>query len=284
MTIRNVAVVGTGVLGCQIAFQSAFKGLAVTAYDVDAAALDDARRRLDTLVRTYLAEVPGAGDDHAATAARDRLTLTDDPAAAVAGADLIIEAVAEDLEIKRETFRKLAPLAPAATIFATSASTFPPSDLAESTGRPGRFLALHFLNRIWRHNTAEIMGTPETDPAVFAAVVDFAKTIGMVPIELHREKAGYVLDSLLVPFLRAAVDLVAGGYAQPAAVDKAWRIATGAPTGPFQMIDDIGLSAPHRVLAHGDAADRELAGWLKRNYIDKGRLGVATGEGFYKYL
>ena len=284
MTIRRVTVVGAGVLGCQIAFQSAFKGLAVTAYDVDATALDEARRRLDTLVRAYLAEVPGAGDDHAATTARDRLTLTDDPAAAVAGADLIIEAVPEDLELKREMFRQLAALAPAATIFATSASTFPPSDLAESTGRPGRFLALHVLNRIWRHNTAEIMGTPETDPAVFAEVVAFAKTIGMVPIELHREKAGYVLGSLLAPFLRAAVELAAGGYAQPAAVDEAWRIATGAPTGPFQMIDDIGLAAPHRALASGDAADRELAGWLKRNYLDKGKLGVATGEGFYKYL
>ena len=144
-------------------------------------------------------------------------------------------------------------------------------------------LALHFANRVWQFNTAEIMGTTQTDPKVYAAVVSFAEAIGMVPIELHREKAGYVLNSLLVPFLNAAAGLAAGGYADPADVDKTWRIATGAPLGPFQMFDIIGLQTPYNIMAHGDATTQKLATWLKTNYIDKGKLGLASGEGFYAY-
>jgi len=127
------------------------------------------------------------------------------------------------------------------------------------------------------------MGTIDTDPAVFDTVVDFAKAIGMVPIPIHKEKAGYVLNSLLVPFLNAAVALAAGGFAEPADVDKTWRIATGAPMGPFQIYDVIGLMTPYNILVNGDANAKAIAVWLKVNYIDKGHLGIATGQGFYTY-
>lgn len=281
-SIKKVTVLGTGVLGSQIAFQSAFKGFTVTAYDINDKVLEAAKGRFDKLVDTYANEVPDARDGKAQEAL-SRLTLTSDLAAAVADADLVIEAIPEILDLKRETYQKLATLAPAKTIFATNSSTLLPSDLKDSTGRPDKFLALHFANRVWQFNTAEIMGTTDTDPAVFAAVVEFAKAIGMVPIELHKEKAGYVLNSLLVPFLNTAAELAAGGYADPSAVDDTWRIATGAPVGPFQIYDIIGLTTPYNIMANGDAESQKLAAWLKENYIDKGKLGLATGEGFYKY-
>ncbi|BBX89680.1 3-hydroxyacyl-CoA dehydrogenase [Mycolicibacterium boenickei] len=281
-SIKKVTVLGTGVLGSQIAFQSAFKGFTVTAYDINDKVLEAAKGRFDKLAETYANEVPDARDGKAQDAL-SRLTLTSDLAAAVADADLVIEAIPEILDLKRETYQKLATLAPAKTIFATNSSTLLPSDLKDSTGRPDKFLALHFANRVWQFNTAEIMGTTDTDPAVFAAVVEFAKAIGMVPVELHKEKAGYVLNSLLVPFLNAAAELAAGGYADPSAVDDTWRIATGAPVGPFQIYDIIGLTTPYNIMANGDAEAQKLAAWLKENYIDKGKLGLATGEGFYKY-
>ncbi|QRY52870.1 3-hydroxyacyl-CoA dehydrogenase [Mycolicibacterium septicum] len=281
-SIKTVTVLGTGVLGSQIAFQSAFKGFTVTAYDIDDKVLETAKDRFEKLAETYANEVPDARDGKAQEALA-RLTLTSDLAAAVADADLVIEAIPEILDLKRETYQKLGELAPAKTIFATNSSTLLPSDLKDSTGRPDKFLALHFANRVWQFNTAEIMGTTDTDPAVFAEVVEFAKAIGMVPIELHKEKAGYVLNSLLVPFLNAAAELAAGGYADPSAVDDTWRIATGAPVGPFQIYDIIGLTTPYNIMANGDAEDQKLAAWLKANYIDKGKLGLATGEGFYKY-
>lgn len=281
-SIKKVTVLGTGVLGSQIAFQSAFKGFTVTAYDINDKVLEAAKDRFAKLAETYANEIPDARDGKAQEAL-SRLTLTSDLKDAVADADLVIEAIPEILDLKRDTYQKLGELAPAKTIFATNSSTLLPSDLKDSTGRPDKFLALHFANRVWQFNTAEIMGTTDTDPAVFAEVVEFAKAIGMVPIELHKEKAGYVLNSLLVPFLNAAAELAAGGYADPSAVDDTWRIATGAPVGPFQIYDIIGLTTPYNIMANGDAEAQKLAAWLKENYIDKGKLGLATGEGFYKY-
>ena len=280
--IRNVTVLGTGVLGSQIAFQTAYSGFNVTAYDIGEAALAQARGRFGALVETYSREVEGAPDGKAADAV-SRILLTSDLAAAVVDADLVIEAVPEVQAIKQQTYQKLASLAPAKTIFATNSSTLLPSDLKDFTGRPDRFLALHFANNIWKFNTAEVMGTDETAAAVFDAVVAFAAAIGMVPIPMHREKAGYVLNSLLVPFLNAAAGLAAGGYAEPEDIDKVWRIATGAPMGPFQIYDIIGLTTPYNILSQGDESARALAAWLKENYIDKGKLGIAAGEGFYHY-
>ncbi|MGY0500479.1 3-hydroxyacyl-CoA dehydrogenase [Nocardia sp. FBN12] len=284
MTIefRKVTLLGTGVLGSQIAFQTAFHGFDVTAYDIDDAALTAARTRFDGLATVYQQDVAGAdASNTAATAAG--ITLTADLATAAAEADLVIEAVPEVLAIKRDLYGKLGALAPERTVFATNSSTLLPSDIVDYTGRPDRFLALHFANHVWKFNTAEVMGTEQTDPAVFGAVVEFAKAIGMVPIELHKEKAGYVLNSLLVPFLNSGIELAAGGYAEPAAVDETWRIATGAPMGPFQILDIVGLTTPYNILVNGSDDHKKLAAWLKENYIDKGKLGAATGEGFYRY-
>jgi 3-hydroxyacyl-CoA dehydrogenase len=280
--IGKVTVLGTGVLGSQIAFQCAYRGFDVTAYDISEDILANARSRFGHLAETYKREVTGADDDTVA-AAQGRLRLSSDLADAVGEADLVIEAVPEVLDIKRDTYTKLGRVAPEKSIFATNSSTLLPSDLKDFTGRPTKFLALHFANDTWKFNIAEVMGTVDTDPAVFDNVVDFAEAIGMIPIPIHKEKAGYVLNSLLVPFLNAAGELAADGYANPEDVDKVWRIATGAPLGPFQIYDAIGLTTPYNILSHGDERDRQIAAWLKENYIDAGKLGVATGEGFYRY-
>jgi 3-hydroxyacyl-CoA dehydrogenase len=216
-------------------------------------------------------------------AAQALIRVSSDLADAVGEADLVIEAIPEVLDIKRDTYTKLGRVAPEKSIFATNSSTLLPSDLKGFTGRPTKFLALHFANELWKSNIAEVMGTVDTDPAVFDSIVEFASAIGMVPISIRKEKAGYVLNSLLVPLLKAAGELAADGYANPDEVDKVWRIATGAPLGPFQIYDGIGLSTPYNILSHGDESDRQIAAWLKENYIDAGKLGVATGEGFYRY-
>lgn len=280
--IRTVTVLGTGVLGSQIAYQTAFSGFAVVAYDINDEVLEGAKKRFAGLVETYKAEVADAADGKA-EGAMENVTFTSDLAAAVANADLVIEAIPENLEIKRDTYSKLAELAPAKTIFATNSSTLLPSDMVGFTGRPDKFLALHFANRVWVHNTAEVMGTEATDPAVFAAVSQFADEIGMVPIEIKKEKAGYLLNSLLVPFLSAGAELLVDGIAEPDAIDKTWRIGTGAPMGPFQIYDIVGLTTAYNVSINGGPKQQAFAKLIKENYIDKGKLGVATGEGFYTY-
>ena len=282
--IKTLTVLGTGVLGSQIAYQAACHGLAVTAYDVDGDALEKARARFARLVGIYRAANVGGAGESKAEAALENLRLTANLGDAVADADLVIEAVPELLEVKRDVYRTLADLAPAKTIFATNSSTLLPSDLKDSTGRPDRFLAIHYANNIWAQNIAEVMGTAETDPAVFDAVVDFARNSGLEPIEIRKEKAGYVLNSLLVPLLNAAAGLLLQGVASPETIDKTWRIATGAPSGPFQIYDVVGLGTAYNIAASSpDPGSQAFARYLKANYIDHGKLGVETGEGFYTY-
>lgn len=279
----NVTVLGTGVLGSQIIFQAAYRGKSVTAYDLDDDVLAKLPARWDYLRRRYLTDLPDATEE-SLDAAVARIRTTSDLAAALSDADLVIEAVPEVLAIKRETWAKVGAVAPERTIFATNSSTLLPSDIADATGRPERFLALHFANEIWRNNTGEVMGHAGTSPDAFEAVAAFAEEIGMVAIRLKKEQPGYVLNSLLVPLLNAAAQLYVRGVADPETVDLTWRRATGAPVGPFQIFDIIGMETPYNLSVHSDDPEmREFAAILKRDFIDKGRLGIGVGKGFYDW-
>jgi len=282
--LSNITVLGAGVLGSQIAFQTAFSGFDVVAWDVDDTAVEAAKARFRKLADRYIREDFEGSAAGKAEAALGRLRYTSDLAEAAADADLVIEAVPEQLELKRDIYARLGAVAPPKTIFATNSSTLLPSKLMDATGRPDRFLALHFANEIWKFNVGEVMGTDLTSPSAYETVVEFARDMGMVPIEIKKEKAGYVLNSLLVPFLNAAGELLVDGIADPETIDKTWRIATGSPSGPFQIYDVIGLMTPYNV-ARADPRPKSqaFAALLKEQYIDKGKLGVATGEGFYRY-
>jgi 3-hydroxybutyryl-CoA dehydrogenase len=275
----RVTVLGLGVLGAQIALQTAAHGVEVTGYDIDDAALQVGRTRLDTFAAAAAAEVL---DPESYRGAPDRIRLSADLADAVREADLVIEAVPERLELKRDVWAKVGAAAAESTVFATNSSSLLPSAIADASGRPDRFLALHFANHIWRQNTAEIMGTAATDVAVADRVEAFAVAIGMVPIRLHKEQPGYVLNSLLIPFLSAAAELVVKGVADPATIDTTWRTATGAPTGPFQIFDVVGLRTAYAI-ASADPRSAAWAAYLKEHYLDKGLLGIESGEGFYRY-
>jgi 3-hydroxybutyryl-CoA dehydrogenase len=147
---------------------------------------------------------------------------------------------------------------------------------------------LHFANEIWKHNTAEIMGHPGTDTEVFDTLVGFAKSIGMVALPLHKEQPGYIVNSLLVPLLGAGLDLLVRGVADVQTIDKTWMVATGAPKGPFAILDVVGINTAYNINkmeaeTTGDSAKQRIVDYLKENFIDQGRLGVASGKGFYIY-
>ncbi|CEA01159.1 putative 3-hydroxybutyryl-CoA dehydrogenase [Metalysinibacillus saudimassiliensis] len=284
--IKKVTVAGSGVLGSQIAYQSAFHGFDVTVYDITHEALETAKERIEALKPLYQADL-GATEDQV-NKAYARLQFESDLAKAVADADLVIEAIPEVVSIKTEFYTKLGKIAPTKTIFATNSSTLLPSQFADATGRPSKFLALHFANTIWKNNTAEVMKHEGTDEAVFNEIIDFAKAIGMVALPLYKEQPGYILNSLLVPFLDAAEMLLVKEVADPETIDKTWMIATGAPLGPFAILDIVGINTAYNIVqakaaATGDAILEQLATMLKTDYIDKNKLGRATGEGFYKY-
>jgi len=286
MDYKNITVAGSGVLGSQIAYQTAFHGYPVTVYDINEEALDRARDRIQKLKARYREDL-GATEKEVDDAYA-RMTFAHDLSVAAADADLVIEAVPELVPIKTEFYKKLAAMAPEKTVFATNSSTLLPSQFAEVTGRPEKFLALHFANEIWKNNTAEVMRHPGTDERVFEDVIAFARTIGMVALPLRKEQPGYILNSLLVPLLNAAQHLLVNEIADPETIDKTWMIATGAPNGPFAILDVVGLNTAYNISkataeASGDPTAAKIADLLKTEYIDKGKLGVAAGEGFYKY-
>jgi 3-hydroxybutyryl-CoA dehydrogenase len=205
-SIRRVTVAGAGVLGAQIAFQAAVHGFNLFLYDINDSALEAGRRRLEGLKVAY--DGDGVASPEQTAAALNRTTLTTSLSDALVDGDLLIEAIPERLDIKRAFFSQLQTVAPAKTIFASNSSTMVPSQLVAYSGRPERFLHLHFATPVWRHNIAEIMPHPHTDPAVFQAVITFSRQMGMVPIPLNKEQPGYVLNALIVPYLLAALELL----------------------------------------------------------------------------
>lgn len=281
--IKNVTVVGSGVLGAQIAFVTAHAGFTVTAWDINDEAVAAATKRFDAIGSQVAVELEGASAETVA-AARERLSITTDVAAAVKDADLVIEAVPENLDLKRDVWAKIGAAAPADAIFCTNSSTLLPSDFADSTGAPERFLALHFANHIWIQNTAEIMPHPGTNLDLLPVIEKFALDIRMVPIVLKKQQPGYVLNTLLVPWLKAGQYLLAEGIAEPEQIDRDWKNSTGAPKGPFEVMDLVGLRT---VVAVGDQPGAPE--WQKKflniakAMIAEGKTGVESGEGFYKY-
>lgn len=281
--MQQVTVLGTGVLGSQIIFQAAYSGKDVVAYDISDEILAKLPERWEYLKPLYLRDLPDATPEKL-DAAVSRIRATSDLADAVSDADLVIEAVPERLDIKRDTWAKVSAAAPDKTVFATNSSTLLPSDIVSAVDRPAKFLALHFANEVWRNNTGEVMAQEQTDPDVFEQVATFAEEIGMVAIRVKKEQPGYVLNSLLVPLLDAATDLWVRGVADFETIDLTWRKATGAPLGPFQIYDVVGMQTPYNLNKDSDdPVKREFAETLKRDYIDQGRLGVAVGKGFYDY-
>lgn len=311
MDIKNVVVAGGGVLGSQIAFQSAYKGFNVKVWLRSEGSIERAKPKFERWKNVYLQTLEAMKTNPAAYArgladspelsdeqiealkaqvekAAESIVLTTSYDEAFGDADLVIEAIAEEPKQKIALYTEMQKHLPERTIVCTNSSTMLPSQFAEYTGRPAKYLALHFANEIWKNNTAEVMGHPGTDPAAYEQVAEFAGKIGMIPLRLKKEQPGYILNSMLVPFLTAAESLLANGVADPETIDKTWMLATGAPVGPFRILDIVGLVTAHNIVVmNPQASDPEttpgkIAATLKK-YIDEGKTGVNAGEGFYKY-
>lgn len=309
--VRKVAVAGGGVLGSQIAFQSAYRGYDVTIWLRTPASIGRCQPKLDRLHQIYLdtleamktdprayayglcdkAEVTPERCDELkadADAAYKNLKLTCDWDEAFGDADLVIEAVAEDPAQKTAFYEELAKHLPERTVIATNSSTLLPSQFAEATGRPEKFLALHFANEIWKNPSGEVMSHAGTSQESFDLVVAFTSSIRMVPLKVLKEQPGYLLNSMLVPFLNAAEALLANGVAEPRDIDLAWTLGTGAPAGPFRILDIVGLTTAYNIVIMDPRASQEgttqhkIASLLKEK-IDRGETGVNAGKGFFDY-
>ncbi len=278
MPFTRITTAGAGTMGSQVAWQMAFHGKHVTVYDAIPAGLEKGKA-FHREYAEHFARARGATREQiAGTFAR--LAYTTDLAAAVREADLVSESVPESLSIKEAFWREAAAHAPARTVFTTNTSTLAPSALAGFVDRPAKFLALHFAIGVWESNIGEVMGHPGTDPAVFEDVLRFAAEIGLVPIPIRKEQEGYIVNSLLVPWCTGALDLLVRGVSDPESIDRTWMITLRTGLGPCGMMDRMGLGVVYHVAQRiGD----DYARYLDENFVRKGHLGVASGQGFYRY-
>jgi 3-hydroxybutyryl-CoA dehydrogenase len=283
--VHRVLVIGSGTMGLQIGLQAATHGYEVVVYETDPAAREAAPRRLRAYAEEQLAARVIDADE--LERSLSRVTVAGDPTTAGADADLLIECVPEDPELKGRVLGQFNELCPPRAVFGTNTSTLLPSMFAEATGRPDRFAALHFHIPVWSANVADVMPHPGTSEETTELLVDFARSVGQIAIRMHRESIGYVFNAVYTAMNRAAITLVANDVASVEDVDRAWMAIMRMPVGPFGMLDDVGIDTAWHITDYwaevtGDAQLGANAALL-RSYVDRGCTGIKSGEGFYRY-
>ncbi|NDK88125.1 3-hydroxyacyl-CoA dehydrogenase family protein [Gordonia desulfuricans] len=281
VTAMKVMVAGAGAMGSQIAMVTALAGHEVTLYDLDPTMLESSVAALRGRMDSQVAKGRRTADD--VDAAFARLTTT---TALTGDVDLVIEAIVEKLEIKRQFFTDVDALCGPGTILASNSSSFVPSAMASATERPDRFVNLHFFNPALVMRCVEVVRGPETSDETAATAVAFVEQIGKLPVVLDKEIPGFVANRLLNAVRDEALALYEGGYAGIEAIDTAARTALGYPMGPFELMDLTGVDIGYhtkmgRFAETGDPADAPSA--TVSALVERGDLGRKTGRGFYLY-
>ena len=280
LDIKNVLVLGSGTLGLRIGLQSAISGFNTTIYDIHEAAFSSATK-IQASILNNLAERKIISNEEAATA-KGRISFTTDAAKAAADVDFISESVVEDLGIKKKVWAQFAPLCPAHTVFTTNTSYLMPSLFAAETGRPGQFCAFHFHD-VFFANVVDVMPHPATAQWVVDLLMGLGRKLNQTAVFVKKESPGYIFNAMLVALIGAAGALVTYDIASIEDVDRSWMGNFKMERGPFGILDLIGLETVwHITSTMPDAKSQKFAALLK-TYVDAGKLGVKTGEGFYKY-
>lgn len=282
--IERVSIVGTGNLGTQIAVYAAHSGYEVAAYDPDGKAFFRACEALKARMEGGIEK--GALTPGQFQSGVDKIHLYDGPAGALDNADLVIEAVSEDLELKRKVFGQMDALAPPGAILATNSSSLPVSRIETVTGRPEQCLNLHFYQPLMGINMVDIMGGTKTSKEVFQTCREWIRSLGCVPLTVNREIFGFCYNRVWRSVKREILHMWAEGYVDFRDIDRAWMIVNGSGIGPFGRMDLVGLDVVYDIEMSYFNESRDLKDHppeaLKAK-IEKNELGVKTGRGFYMY-
>jgi 3-hydroxybutyryl-CoA dehydrogenase len=280
--IESVAVVGGGFMGTGIAESAAVSGLRVVVRDVDEAALERARARIDT---SLARAVKGGKLD--STRARDALELIDltTDLEGIAGADLVLEAVPEDQRLKLEVMEAISRVVSDEALVASNTSSIPITELAQALRRPERVLGLHFFSPVPVMRLVEVVVALDTADEAVTAARAFVERLGKRPIET-KDRSGFIVNMLLVPYLMAAVRMYEEEFASREDIDAGMRLGCGHPMGPLALCDFIGLDVLYAVcdsLYEEFKRDEYAPPPLLKRMVASGRLGRKSGRGFYDY-
>ncbi len=276
MTFEHVLVVGAGQMGGGIAQVFAVSGRRVSLHD---AAPGAAERGLETM-RGSLARLAAKGGPDP-----DEVLARVEPVADLVSADLMIEAVVEDLAVKVDVFRRADAVLPEHAILASNTSSIPITSLAAATSRPERVIGMHFFNPVPVLKLVEVIRGLETSDETARAITSLAEDLGKTPAEA-RDLPGFVSNRILMPFINEAAYALLEGVAEPEAIDTIAKLGFAHPMGPLALADLIGLDTCVAIMdvLHDGLGDQKYAPCpLLRQYVQAGRLGRKSGRGFYSY-
>jgi 3-hydroxyacyl-CoA dehydrogenase len=282
--IRKIAVVGTGTLGTQIAIQASFYGYEVSAYDPDEASFHRALKRIKVRIENS-GRKPALSMEQIAEGA-EKIRLCKGLEEALRDADLVIEAVPEDLGLKRDVFQKLDSLAPPEAILATNSSSIPISKIESATVRLEKCMNMHFYSLDLGRNIVDVMGGTGTSAEIMGAGEKWIRSIGCVPLKVKKESLGFCFNRVWRAIKRETLHMWADGIADFRDIDRGWMIWTGMSQGPFGFMDGVGLDVVYGIEMvyyneSGDPGDRPPE--ALKAMVDRNELGVKTGKGFYTY-
>lgn len=273
--IKNVSVVGAGFTGKQIAATTALYNFRVNVCEIKEDILDKAKKYINgVLIRNKKPELS------------DNVYYYNNIEEAVKEADLIIEAIPENIELKKKIFSEIDNVAPKNSIIATNSSSIPVSKIESVIKRKDKVLNLHFYPPIPLRPMVDIMRGTKTSDETFEIGKQWVKSIGCNPIILKKESHGFVFNRMWHAARREALKLWAGGYADIKTIDLAWKTFTGMKMGPFVLMDGIGLDVVYAVQMsyyHESGDPRDKPPDALKEMIDRGELGMKSGKGFYKW-
>jgi 3-hydroxybutyryl-CoA dehydrogenase len=277
MENRPVAVIGAGTLGRRIALMFAGRGGLVRIFDKSAQAGEAARTYVEENVAQVAAKAEGGRPG--------RVVITGDMAEALAEAWLVVEAVPEHLDLKKEIFGELDRTAPPDAILASNSSSYASSEFIDRVEHPERVLNMHF-SMPPAQNAVDLMSDGRTDPGIMELLKRELPRYGVFPFEAHRKSTGFIFNRIWAAIKREALEEVAEGVSTPQDIDEMWKINMGGSAGPFQMMDQVGLDVVLDIENHYAAENPNLPTGpreLLKKYVDAGHLGVKTGQGFYTH-
>lgn len=282
--IQSITVIGAGQMGHQIAMLAALGGYETILQDVHENALNAAQEKLDVILTKWVQKGKFSEDRKLATFSR--LQYTTDLEKAASGADLIIEAVVEKLDVKQEVFAKLEELAPAETIFATNSSTIVNSLIASVTNRPDKFINMHFFFPPLVMDCVEVVMSDQTSEETAKLAMEVTENMNRTGVLLRKEISGFVANRILGALQREALYLYEEGIVDYKDIDLICRKALGHPIGPFELMDLSGIDVGYFVMQQrfnetGNPEDKPNA--CIEEKVNKGHLGRKTGKGWYDY-